>query len=428
MKNILLVWMLCVALLGCMQDDPEIGSDFFDDVSFEIVTWDTLTVEMSTVLIDSIRTSNPARLLVGQAKHTELDLVEAESYFQLRPTLDFSDDELENTKFQSAFLTLHYDRYYCGDTTEFVDLHLYELAEPIELDDESMLYNNSSFEVVGDSDGMPIAIGTFTYSPRPNAQDSIEIPLGDEFARKLFDYLKSDAYEWEDFDEFLPGLKINTSQVGAIIGFKTTPVLRIEYLDQSESPAVERSLSIESGTGEIRFNHLASANLEDMFMDETAELSTELTDQKALIQSGLGLALKVELPYLQNILSADEAPVFDEVNLELVFENEIPEEAHMLASGLTLSRIDHHNDILFEYEESSELMLDIEYGEDRKFVLDITDFVEEQLDIDMPDNEHALLIQFPQEYFLGTVNHLIVSDQNRHTESSKIILNVLNIK
>lgn len=414
---------------ACMQEDPEIGSDFFNEVSFEIVSWDTLTVDMYTIHIDSVETNSPARLLAGEVEHNELGLIEAEAYFQLSPDLEYSVDDLKDGEFQDAFLTLYYDRYYYGDTTALMQLEVYELAEEMELDDELKLYNHSTFEIKSDLTNQAISLGSYTFSPRPYAQDSVEIPLEDTFAKALFEVLKEDQIATGDFLDLLHGLKIRSLTTGAIIGFQPALALKLNYLDKSESVSVERTLYLTSSTTAIQFNHIEAEGIDGVFPDsEEEKLSSELTNNLAYVQSGLGLAIRVEMPYLKHLLSADETPLIDEVKLELVFENEIPEEVYMLTSGLTLRKVDHNNQVIFEYDEVAELVLDIEYDEERKFVLDVSEFVIEQLSIGTQDNHDALLIQFPEEYALSTLNHLIVSDQEKSNESSKIILNVLNIK
>lgn len=417
-------------MIGCMQDEPEIGSDFFNEVSFEILSWDTLTMDMYTVHFDSIQTNNPARLLVGTAKNEVLDVIQSEAFFQLGSTLEYNAEDLAKSEFQQAFLTLYYDDYFYGDTTVLMDLVVYEVAEDIELNDDLVLYNLSSFEVKKTDSGLPISLGRHSFNPRPITRDSVDIPLDETFTRSLFDYLKSEQITTHDFLDSLRGLKVLASTEGAIIGFKTDFSLKLEYRDYAESILVDRTLVINSiGESDIQFNHIDSDGLEDLFVAKGVDqVPSEETENKTYIQSGLGLAIRIELPYLQGLLSTDHTLLIDEVQLELTIENSIPEEVYMLNSNVTLSKVDGENQTLIEYDVLPELVLDIEYREDQKFVIDITDFVEEQLSIYTPENEEALLIRFPSEYFFGSVNHLVVSDQQKSIESSKIILNVLNIK
>ena len=75
-----LILSFCLFLSSC-EDPQEIGSEVFvQDIG--VLFTDTLTVDASTVLVDSIVTSNTDNLLVGRYTDPTLGLVEASSYFQ----------------------------------------------------------------------------------------------------------------------------------------------------------------------------------------------------------------------------------------------------------------------------------------------------------------------------------------------------------
>ena len=71
----------CLLLSAC-EDPQEIGSEVFVQ-NVGVLFTDTLTVDASTVLVDSIVTSNTDNLLVGRYTDPILGLVEASSYFQI---------------------------------------------------------------------------------------------------------------------------------------------------------------------------------------------------------------------------------------------------------------------------------------------------------------------------------------------------------
>lgn len=428
MKRIVGV-VFCFWLWSCMQEDPEIGSNFFDDVSFEIVSWDTLTLNMYTVRFDSVQTHNLPRLMVGQAVHPTWGTIRSVPFFQIKSDELYDYDNLKDADFQNAYLTIYYDTYFYGDTTQLLQLEVYELSEEMELDDNSRLYNNSSFEVKLNEENEPKVLGSLAFEPRPFTKDSVEIPIDTEFADEFFRNLQADQMSEDDLLDYLKGFKLNSTSGSAVVGFQTAPVLKLHYLDKSNSPSTEETLRMEVGTGAIRFNQINASDIGDVVPESEEEYTSSAeTDHKAYIQAGLGMAIRVELPYVKELLLIDQIPSIDKVELELVFENEIPEQTYMLQSGLSISIVDNKNRILEGYSDVSELVIDEEYDEEKKFVLDITSYVEYQLTVDVANADEALLIHFPQEDFLGTVNHLIVTDQTYDTKSSKIILNVLNLK
>ena len=71
--------------------------------------------------------------------------------------------------------------------------------------------------------------------------------------------------------------------------------------------------------------------------------------------------------------------------------------------------------------------MDLEFNEERKLVIDIKEFVEDQLLVDTQEANEALLLRFSTDIYQSSVDHLIISDHIGNS-SSKIILNELKIK
>ncbi|MEP2276122.1 MAG: DUF4270 family protein [Reichenbachiella sp.] len=410
-----------ICMMACMQEDPEIGSDFFGDVSFEIISWDTLSFELYTVALDSLPTNTGSRVLVGQVDHSDLDSIVAQSYFQFSPSEGYFFDG-ENIEFVDAYLTLNYDGYFYGDTLSAMNLELFELSEEMVVDDDGLLYKDDSFTT------KPNAIGEFTFSPRPFSLDSIEIPIDGTFATNLFEFLNKEQVSEEDFIDAFYGLKICSESSNAILGFHSTPTIKINYLDNFYSPPVERTLTIESSDEHIKFNQITSELAAYLFEDmEEKILNSSDLDHKSYVQSGSGLATRLEFPYLKQLLNTEDAPVIEEVLLELVFENKVPEEVAMLSESLILSKVDRNNNLILNYSAVPELVVDLEFNEERKLVIDIKEFVEDQLLVDTQEANEALLLRFSTDIYQSSVDHLIISDHIGNS-SSKIILNELKIK
>lgn len=412
-----------------MEEDPEIGATFFDDVSFELISWDTLTFKMSTIQIDSIATSSAERLLVGQYNHETLGQLEAKSYVQLSP-LDVEDNSLpDDAVFQQMTFTLFYDRYSYGDTTQLMEIELFKVAEEIELDDDDFLYNFSSFDLALEADGTLNSIGTASLYPRPYTKDSIEIEVDQVFSQSLFDLLVADDVDRDVFLEFLEGIQVSATSSHAIVGFLPELGFNLYYLDKSVIPTIERVIKFQPGTSDIIFNNIASDRTDTSLSELTSDdLASSVSNNQSFIQAGMGLALKIELPYIKQILASDEELLIDDVLLELNFDNKIPEEQSMVTSGLVCYQINSKNEITKVIDSYPTLSLDLEYDQNRKFIFDITEFVSEQIDINTPDNDNALLFLFSQEQFYSTLHHLVINDANSESNKSSINLNVINIK
>ena len=130
-----LILIFFITLTAC-EDPQEIGSEVFaQDIG--VLFTDTLTVDASTVLLDSILTSNTTSLLVGRTTDPSLGLVEANSYFHIVPfdtlysTVDTAGRKNVKwirfpSKVDSIRFFLPYN-YYQGDTNQRQTIKLTQL-------------------------------------------------------------------------------------------------------------------------------------------------------------------------------------------------------------------------------------------------------------------------------------------------------------
>ncbi len=142
---------LCILFSAC-EDPQEIGSEVFvQDIG--VLYTDTLTVDASTVLIDSIATSNVANLLVGRYIDPTLGAVEASSYFHLSnaDTLRSSVDTAGRvavtwvrypSKVDSIRFILPYTLYQ-GDTLQRQTFKVSQLVDDAVLDATKTYFNYS---------------------------------------------------------------------------------------------------------------------------------------------------------------------------------------------------------------------------------------------------------------------------------------------
>lgn len=424
--------LLVSVLVACNDSNPEIGSSFFDEVSFELQTWDTLTLNFSTICLDSFSTSSPSRLMVGTATQGELGAITAESYFQMSSDTYTSFPTGKDYSFTEATLVFLYDGYYYGDTTVQTSWQIQELSEELEPDEDedgdyTDLFNFSSFEVK-ESAGLPTVLGTTTFHPKPYTGDSIEIELDQEWGQALFEFLDEEDLDADMFKEYFYGLKLVSTSGESILGLGTDAVLRIYYQDHTDEDPEDKILNFQLNTADYYFNHLEtdrSSTLLDLDRDEVRD--SEDTDHRVYLEGGLGLAVKVEIPYLTSIIERDEELLIESVKLELPIFNTIPAENYML-QNLIVNRIDEDNDILESVNVSLALDVSSEFGYDRKYTIDITEFVEEQIQTNVEPNDDALLIRFEEDYFNNSVNHLIFPDQSGDEEESKLQLSVILLR
>ena len=127
-----------------------IGQDFFDSQT-RLQVIDTFRVELSTILLDSIKTSATKKILVGSYKDDIFGSVKCESYFDLAYEA-FSEIE-EKAVFDSSVFIIPYNGYSYGDTTSLMSLSIHMLTEKITLFEDT-IFITTSFSY------LPEAVGT----------------------------------------------------------------------------------------------------------------------------------------------------------------------------------------------------------------------------------------------------------------------------
>ena len=131
--SILLVIPIVSLLYACSNNESsfEIGEDLIKSKS-EISMVDSFSIDLSTVLIDSIPTSGTSLALVGTYKNEYTGSLKASTYFNFDLGEDISDISNE-TVYDSITIVLTYEGYLMGDSTEKQSVEIYQLTEQLEL-------------------------------------------------------------------------------------------------------------------------------------------------------------------------------------------------------------------------------------------------------------------------------------------------------
>lgn len=127
-------------LLAACEAPKEIGLP--PEVIAEVQFTDTVTVRTSTVLLDSVRTSNAQQMLVGNYRDPIFGRVSAQPFFEMGQTLNLNSDGSTNTYvFDSLRLNVAYSYLY-GDTLQPFEVKLHRLSDSLRTGKN--YYNNSS--------------------------------------------------------------------------------------------------------------------------------------------------------------------------------------------------------------------------------------------------------------------------------------------
>jgi len=308
--------LMIFALLGggCTNDPAKIGIDIQPDSDkLNIFSTDTITVVAHSVYVDSVRTDETSRTMIGSyydpvfgvsTSSLNLQLILSSAAVELgeSPVLDSMVMSLE---YSSVALSGDDDLMAYGDTTSPQTFRVYELDETIYAD--SVYYSN--FEVAVKSE----EIGAITFEPRPTDSITIDstrykarlsIKLYDSFVQKFRDASEDNLSSLENFLEFFKGMRIAPDEVssgGSMLFFNAASVFTrmTLYYSNAEEDSLEYYFPIGSSSARfMNFDHnynLASPEFQNQLNGDTA-----LGSQNFYLKSMAGVATIIEIPYLKN--------------------------------------------------------------------------------------------------------------------------------
>jgi hypothetical protein len=273
---------------------------------------DTLTVRSSTVLRDSVPSSNSAYLFVGQYTDPLLGKLTARSAFRLGLSGSYAPDP--TAVFDSITLVLKADEYRYGDTTKtqaLVEVH--RLRSPVSNTQYSftsprltkMDYDSVNRLNASTNGGSLAPVGR----ARPNLR-TIRLPLDRAFGQTLLTMGQAGRLGTQDeLDAFLPGLVITpaANDEAAILRLSATAtdagVNLYYHLPTDPTTVITSSFSLAAGGRhyfQVRANRNAAA-INNLPRRSLQAVSSSLTGERTVIEGAIGLQTRLEFPYLTEL-------------------------------------------------------------------------------------------------------------------------------
>jgi hypothetical protein len=401
------------------------GEEYMDNSSGIVIT-DTLSLTLSTVILDSVSTSSTNNALVGTYDNEYLGKVSSEAIvrFSYPDGDDFDEDE---DVFDSIVMCLKHNDYYIGDTTELIYISINELSSDLEditddSDAQSTFYNTTNVSTSR-------LLGEYTYYPEPEDGDTIFIRLDDDFGQEIFDLFvtEDDTIETtEDFQDYFKGIVIkgDDSFNQNIIGYNasdTTMCMKM-YYHRVEDKKTKLTSSFNADESVYQFNSIdsdrSSSTLSELTETEEA-LSSSLTEDLCFIQGGSGLVIRVDFPGLTNYYDMFVLNTIIKAELILTPVEGIEDDINELPTYLSVYETNIHNekgsilysddgDILYMYRDDESTDDEHKYY----YSIDITDQVIDELLNDYWDPDYALMIDLPSSYAKGTTTSLYFGGHN----------------
>lgn len=292
-----------IAVTGCQKKEIQFGSGLPDSFT-RILTIDTVTPFLSTVVLDSFPTSGNGVLLIGRCVDPLMGPTLAQAFFQVGlPQTAQNASIPEDAVYDSLVLVAHPNNVWYGDTTKALDFSAHEMTEAADYTYASRLWSTSSFSWA------PAALGSVNRSLSPS-RDSLYFKLKDSKGAEMFQKIRDKDAAFQDAESFLNYLKgitikVNATDNGAVYSFRTdsSTVMRIHY--HTTWPYFEKhTIDFYPTRSEYQFNQILTNRTGtplEKKQDGQEEYYPDETNPVAFTQTGTGVMLKVKFPALQDI-------------------------------------------------------------------------------------------------------------------------------
>lgn len=318
------IFSMLFLLLSCSKQDS-IGLG--QDASLSSAITDTVTVQTSTLLLDSLPSAGKGVMLVGRMEDPELGDIRAASYFQVTPTEITASSLPDDARFDSVRLKLNYSGYYYGDTSVTQEIDVRQLKARIALpsspgvpepEEEDVFSGSATFYNRSKVPYEEMSMGAVRFKPRPGSKDSLMIRLSNSEGSKLFSLVKSASSiitSPEEFLDYFKGIALISghSAGNAVIGYKDTAEVKLYYSYTGSDGLLKRAeLKFGLYNNSYQFNNIeadrASTNLRSISLANNLTEAGQ-TSERTYIQGGIGLVTKIEMPYLSYLSQRDKTAI-----------------------------------------------------------------------------------------------------------------------
>lgn len=411
-------------LLSACKGNKTIG--FTDDEPLSLEGMDTVKILASTVIMDSLPTSNLGVIMLGSVQDKDFGNVEVSSYMQFSPGFAAEMNLPANAKFDSIALVLRYNGYYLGDTTTMKEIRVHRLTENIKLRtidegseleerpvfvDEEALYSTSKFDYETQ------LLGKVHFKPRPRSKDSLFITLDQQLGKELLKLIgekDKKAIQKTEFLEYFKGVFMTTANGKNISGFAAdSSKIQIYYHYESEEGSMKNAfIAYTFDSKNTQFNHIAAdrsgTNIKDLGRDKK-ELDIATTKGQLFVQGGLGIVTKLLMPGLNAFvkepgIAINKAELIIETAQDTYSTFPAPEELILFIANSSNTPKTILPEAFVKKVQHAKFQKGNDAGLNGRYVFQLTEYVN-QLRKGQHQNT-SLLISLPIVAFTGTVNRL----------------------
>jgi hypothetical protein len=274
---------------------------------------DTVTVRTSTVLIDSIISSNNSGLAVGRYVDPVFGTVTGRGYASFALDAPLVVDQ--NQVYDSLALDITSDNYRYGDSTAVKRIEVHQLPNALRTD-------GKPYYTKDDVPYSATVLGQRQFRPG-NKTKSVHIRLSNVLGQTLWNAGQINQLTTQDqLGRYLNGLALTpgASENAAIMRFGAAAVLRLYHHEVNDPATVLTYTFTGGGSATPHFYHLETNRTGTALAGLTAfrqALSSTATGNRSFVQGTLGVYTRLEFPYLRSLNQFGNSLVLNSATLEL---------------------------------------------------------------------------------------------------------------
>ena len=373
-----------LACYACQDNNSSLGSSLVESSFYNVFT-NSCTVDLSTILLDSIETREDTIGHFGHYADTLWGEVTATYYAEFTKNT-FSTTDGHDYQFDSLVLSMTPS----GNTT-----------------------------VMATED---VPLTRFSYLPQPGRQREVEVRLPDAMGRQLLtDILVEDTYldTQESFKKVFPGLALVAETSGSCItGFlvnDSSMTLNLHYRDISNHTTESElifSVNTEYAYTGVRHNPTGTA-LDNLQSGIENLIYASSMGNRAYLQGLTGYYNQIEFPDLNELQSKGEIVSVESATLYLYPLARSYNEVSQLPEEVRIYITDENN-VLEDYVYGSDgvtvqtgnLTIDEMYGRETYYSFDLTEFIRNNFGTS-GTRRQKLLMSLTDEEMATTFNQVV---------------------
>ncbi|WP_109698407.1 DUF4270 family protein [Chitinophaga deserti] len=376
---------------------------------------DTVGIEMRTIQLDSVPASATGYLMIGGYNDPETGRTDVASNFRIARPNSFPELD-ERAVFDSIELILRPDTYSYGDTLPDQEWTVYQLARPLELDeDQEEFFTHQVYPV------LPTPMAREALSILPRSGEKIHLRLRNDFGSTLMEKIRIKSEDVSTdilFLDYMKGLQLKATRGSAIFRIPATDssvVMRLHY-HIATSEIEEHTIDFPLSNPALQYNevHVDRSNtpLAGLVTGPAGLLSTD-AGHRAWMQSITGTVIRLDFPSLPGLKELGKYGRVMQAELVLTpVGGTYP--LYALPERVTLCPVDKNQVVLDTLATTSgyqygNLAIDLLYPEKTRYTYDVTTYCQAMVAAGTADYRGLLVIPSAGDYY-SRLNRLVLGN------------------